>query len=490
MAKMKLNAGALLIALLVSCCALTQAGPGVRRVLVGTRGEKPVEWEKLGAKVRYRYHLIPAVAAEVPQERLDELSRQVGVAYVEEDAQAAAIQSAAERRRDVVPWGVQATGAPEVNRSGNKGQGVRVAVVDTGIDYRHPDLKGCYRGGYDFVDTDDDPRDEHGHGTHCAGIIAAKDDGKGVVGIAPDVEVYALRVMDRKGRGFYSDVSAGIEWAVDHRMSIVSLSLGSHQPSRTLAAMCAAAEASGVLLVAAAGNDGRRSVVYPAKYSSTIAVSALNPDGNVASYSNYGPEIDFAAPGTLITSTVGKGFATFWGTSMACPHVSGAVALILATPPGAFDRDRDGKWSPAEAKACLAAYARDYGPVGRDEKYGCGVIDVSAAFFRPELHEVRIDKVEVPPRLRAGAPLRTTVTLTNASKYEEIITVQLIDDTYKIPMAWRRVELQPGESAILKFQFPSKTAAKGDHLLRVEAAVGIGGNLIAASSKGSTVTVM
>lgn len=472
-----------LFVLAVLGVGMANADPNLQRVLIGLREGQPVALEPFGAKVRYRYALVNAVAAEVPQDRIAELTRADGVAYVEEDAQAAAIQ-------EFVPWGVQATGALSVIRSGNTGKGVRVAVVDTGIDYRHRDLKECYRGGHDFVAGDTDPFDEHGHGTHCAGIVAAAQNGKGVVGIAPGADLYAVRVMDRGGKGYYSDVIAGIEWAVQQHMDVVSLSLGSYLPSRTLEALCGAAEKAGVVLVAAAGNDGKLLVMYPAKYPSTLAVSALDPDGNVAAYSNYGPEIDFAAPGSFITSTVRRGFATFWGTSMACPHVSGAVALVLATPPGDFDRDRNGKWSPKEVRTCLAAYARDCGAPGRDAKYGAGIIDVSAAFARPELHDVRIDKVSVPQRLRAGAPLRTSVSLTNAGKYSELVTVQLVDDTFNTPIAWRRVELQPGQSLTLRFDIPSTSAERGDHVLRVDAAVGIGGSLLAASSKDSVVTVM
>src|SRR5690606_21294642 len=115
------------------------------------------------------------------------------------------------------------------------GRGIKIALLDTGIDYNHPELSQSYRGGYDFINDDDDPMDDNGHGTHVAGILAAAQDGKGIVGIAPDAEIYAIKVSDKKGSGSFSDLAKGIAWAIDNDIDIVNMSITGNGGSKALA---------------------------------------------------------------------------------------------------------------------------------------------------------------------------------------------------------------------------------------------------------------
>jgi subtilisin/minor extracellular protease Epr len=188
-----------------------------------------------------------------------------------------------------------------------------VAILDTGIDYEHSDLNDNYIGGYDFANNDLEPMDDNGHGTHCAGIVAAEDNEGGVVGVAPEADLYAVKVLDSVGNGYMMDV--------------ISMSFGSNLGSTSLETACDNAYSSGVLVVAAAGNDGNPSgegdnVDYPARCDSVIAVAATDSNDNRAIWSSTGPDVELAAPGVSIYSTyLGGGYATMSGTSMACPHV-------------------------------------------------------------------------------------------------------------------------------------------------------------------------
>ncbi|EMA39639.1 serine protease halolysin R4 [Halococcus morrhuae DSM 1307] len=212
---------------------------------------------------------------------------------------------------------------------------VIVAVVDQGIKYDHPDLEANVADGYghDFVDNDDDPypdtlSDEQ-HGTHVAGIVAAgTDNNTGVAGIS-NATLLSVRTLDKSETGYTADIADGIQWAADNGADIINLSLGGGF-TETLQKAVSYAHEKGVLLVAAAGNDGG-SVDYPAAYDECIAVSALDPDDSLASYSSRGPEIELAAPGTNLLSTwTDNGYATLSGTSMAAPVVSGIAALALS----------------------------------------------------------------------------------------------------------------------------------------------------------------
>ena len=211
-----------------------------------------------------------------------------------------------------VPYGIDMVHAPQVWSVG-KGAGIKVGIIDTGMDYKHPDLVDRYKGGYDFVSSDEDPMDENGHGTHVAGTIGASDNGMGVVGVAPKAELYSLRVLDKDGKGSNSSVIRAIDWAIDHKLNIISLSLGSDEPSDIEEAAFKKAADAGILAIAASGNgydtmqaDG---LSYPAGYSTVVSVGAIDSNRGIADFSQRGADLKLVAPGVSVLSTVPVGSA-------------------------------------------------------------------------------------------------------------------------------------------------------------------------------------
>jgi subtilisin family serine protease len=254
--------------------------------------------------------------------------------------------------------------------------------MDTGIDADHEDLTvvdgvKIIKG----VTTEDVYNDDNGHGTHCAGIIAAKNNDLGVVGVACSASLYAIKVLDSGGSGYYTDMIKGLDWAISHGVHVVSMSFGGQTSTKAFESACKNAQSKGLVLVAAAGNGGNAKVLYPAAYSSVIAVGATDSSNARASSSSYGSQLDIMAPGVGIYSTYNDGgYTTLSGTSMACPHVSGTVALVLATKiPATYDANKNGIWDPTEVQNCLQKTATDLGTAGWDKYTGYGLVNAYAA---------------------------------------------------------------------------------------------------------------
>lgn len=293
-------------------------------------------------------------------------------------------------------WSLGDYGIPAIWKA-TLGQGVRVAVLDTGIDGAHPDLAGAVLDVRDFTRSPFGARDRQGHGTWCCGLIAARRDGHGLSGIAPKCQLLVGKVLDDGGSGLDPWIADGIAWAVAQGAHLISLSLGSPAPSPAIAAACLAAESAGVLVVCAAGNEGQRAggrtnVNYPARYASTLAVSAVDRQGVLAEFSSRGPEVDLAAPGVDMLSTfLDRKYARLSGTSMACPFVAGVAALAIAK------HLRDGGATPIvsveQLREHLLRGAKDAGEPGVDPLYGAGII-------RPE--SVLGDEPGPPPKLQPG----------------------------------------------------------------------------------------
>jgi len=231
------------------------------------------------------------------------------------------------------PWGISRVNAAAAWPK-TMGRGVKVAVIDTGIDFTHPDLAANVKGGFNATDPNnpDNYKDDHGHGSHVAGTIAAIRDGKGVAGVAPEASLYAVKVCDSGGGCNDSDIIAGIEWAVKNKTRIANMSLGSSEGADAIHEAVIAAQKAGLVIMAAAGNDSGGPVSYPAAYPEAIAVSASNDKDGFAYFSSKGPEVSFIAPGQNIKSVkMGGGYTTMSGTSMATPHMTGLAALAVAT---------------------------------------------------------------------------------------------------------------------------------------------------------------
>lgn len=286
----------------------------------------------------------------------------------------------------------QQIGADIVHASGNTGSGRKVVVLDTGYNYLHPELSSSYLGGKDFVNNDSDPMDDQGHGSHVSGIITADGIDPGAKGVAPDAGIIAGKVLDQNGSGYFSDVVASIYWAVDGPDGIhgtaddfgadaISMSLGTGTPyvykgfcNSVLPDLTNAikyAIDSNVTVVVAAGNSGGAGVSIPGCISYSTTVGAVDSADKVAKFSARGTALDITAPGVSIYSTIlGSGYASWSGTSMATPMVSGVVALIKYTNPTASQITVENK---------VFSTAKDLGKTGKDTSYGWGRVRANLA---------------------------------------------------------------------------------------------------------------
>lgn len=249
---------------------------------------------------------------------------------------------------EVVPKGIELIAAPKIWEN-SKGKGITVAILDTGCDVTHPDLSGCIIGVRNFTRDDDGQpdvvTDYSGHGTHVAGTIAAIHNGTGVVGVAPEANLLILKVLDKSGSGQYDWILNGINYAVEQKVDIISMSLGGSVDVPELHQAIQYAISNQILVVCAAGNegDGQSSsdeFAYPASYNEVISVGSINLERRSSEFSNSNSEVDLVAPGEEILSTYLNGtYAKLSGTSMATPHVSGALALIKEIANKDFERN-------------------------------------------------------------------------------------------------------------------------------------------------------
>jgi subtilisin len=393
-------------------------------VIVGFKGLPDAALiHAFGGQITYEYSIIPAIACSLPAQAVNALQKNPNVAYVEEDAVVQATEYNNGGPQE--DWGVIKIGANVVHQT-NKGTNIRIAVIDTGINRLHADLKNNYVTGYDFVNKDSDPMDDNGHGTHCSGIIAAEINGIAVVGVAPEADLYAYKVLNSRGSGTISNIIAGIQAALSAKVQVISMSLGSTSYSQSFYDACFVAKSSNVVVVAAAGNSGNTasgsSVNYPAKYDCVIAVGATDVNDGLASFSSTGPEVDVVAPGVNILSDIkdvtpydglNQDTGTMSGTSMACPHVAGTVALMLAV---------NSKLTPTQIETILETKAVDLGDTGVDNLHGYGRIDAVKAVAQASveipassmpIHVVNIDTQLKPASRNTYAT--ATVTIADAS---------------------------------------------------------------------------
>ncbi len=310
------------------------------------------------------------------RDRRESLLSRSDVAFVQPDYILTHVSEGTTDEGQTLPWGVDRIDADVVHDEGAMGDGIDIGIIDSGIDDTHPDLQGALadpavEGNHkSWVDCEGCSRswsDDAGHGTHVAGIVAAAGDENGVVGVAPEATLHALKVCGESGGCRTTTIVKAIRYAADQEWDVINLSLGSPRGSPALQAAGQYALEAGVLPVAAAGNRGQPdSVGYPAAHEEFLAVAATDIDDDVADFSSAGPEVDLAAPGAAVCSTVVDGYAVNDGTSMAAPHVAGGAALLLAEG-----------YSPSQTRSRLRETAVD---LGRPEtEQGAGLVNVAAA---------------------------------------------------------------------------------------------------------------
>lgn len=263
-------------------------------------------------------------------------------------------------------WGFDKIGTQKAWDKGYTGKGVKIAILDTGV-ATHSDL--AVAGGVSMVDYTTSYDDDNGHGTHVAGILAAKRDGVGIAGVAPDAQIYIVKILNSQGKGNGLDLLKGINWAIDNDMDIINVSLGT--PTSTNLAQQAVDRAinAGIIVVTSSGNTGTAdgtgsNLTFPGTMDSVVTVGAVDENLNRASFSSTGSGVDFVAPGVSIVSTSKTGgYESRSGTSMASPYIAGMFAILKE----AFPTE-----TSTQLIARLKASAQDLGETGRDTLYGDG----------------------------------------------------------------------------------------------------------------------
>jgi PKD repeat protein len=272
-----------------------------------------------------------------------------------------------------IPWGVERLDAKSL--ASLVITKVNIAIMDTGIDLAHPDLKDNIVGGVNIINPGSPPIDMNGHGTHIAGILAAADNEIGVLGVAPKASLYAVKVFNDIGNpqpiASVSDIIAGLEWCIRNNIQAVNMSFSSYIDNKSLQDAIANTIKAGVMLVASAGNNGSSKPTYPASYPGVISVCATDAKDNRTNWSNSGPDIDLSAPGVDIPSTyINGGYALLSGTDIATPHVTGTLALALAA-----------KIKLTDVEKALFDKADDLGDRGKDDLYGYGLVNAKKTAY-------------------------------------------------------------------------------------------------------------
>lgn len=414
--------------------------------------------ESAGGAVDRAFTLVNAVAARVPQQALQGLSRNPLVTVVEPEGEFVAHDAVLDNT-----WGVKRIGAGTAHDAGNRGSGVRVCILDSGMQLNHPDLYLNYRGGRDFVNNDYDPNDDNGHGTHVAGTVAALMNATGVRGTAPQADLYIYKVLGANGSGSFSNVIAALQECVAVGGRVTNNSYGSGSDPGTLVRTAFDnAAAAGVVHIASAGNSGAgtNTVGFPARYDSVMAVAATDSSNNRASFSSTGPAVEIAAPGVAIPSTyLNSGYASMSGTSMAGPHVAGVAALVVSC----------GITSPAAVRQRIKDTALDLGTAGADQLYGHGLVRAELAAMNcgalpAPLLDLALNSVSAPGTVNVNTATNVNVAVSNTGNQTASgFTVTLRDNG--VFVGQRSVPtLNAGQNTTLSFSWSS--GIQGAHTLQ------------------------
>lgn len=325
------------------------------------------------------------------------------------------------------------TGKPEVI----------VAVLDTGIEMTHPDLRNKVLPGIDIVNGDLDPSDDHGHGTHVAGIIAAEtNNALGIAGLSWNSPLLPVKVITASGEGAYSDLIDGIVYAANNGARVINLSIGGYSYSQVLGDAVEYAHGKGAVLVAAGGNEDSNDPIYPAAYPNVIGVSATDPADQIWGPSNQGSYIKLSGPGVNILSIASNsGYARATGTSASAAHVSGVAALI-------FSKNSD--FSNTQVEQILYQTADDLGEKGLDQTFGYGRVNAAKALevASIEVHDVAVTRIRVEPQtFKVGEPTQIIVTVQNQGTFaERDLSVTASVNDAAIDGAKKITSIKPGES--------------------------------------------
>lgn len=363
----------------------SNTGQKMKRLLVGTSTNYSNEGLMAAERIRTVTDPVAVELAkigvsilEVPADRADQVRKELkedpAVRFAEYDGLVEALDVFPNDPGLPAQYGLINIRAPQGWEISTGSSVVTIAVIDSGVDASHPDLMQKILQGYDFVDGDDLPQDEFGHGTHVSGIAAASsNNGLGVAGVSWGAQILPVRVLDSNGNGDYSTLAAGIIWAVDHGAQILNLSLGGITPNATLHSAVNYAYNQGALLIAASGNDGSGNIRYPARYDVVVAVGSTNSINQRSGFSNYGSGLDLVAPGESIYSTnPGGDYGYRTGTSMSTPFVSGLAAILWGMM---------GYGSASRVETAMEKSALDLGSAGWDTEYGYGLIQMDRALL-------------------------------------------------------------------------------------------------------------
>ncbi|SER70140.1 Serine protease, subtilisin family [Gracilibacillus ureilyticus] len=349
----------------------TKESPDKERIIVGF--DQTIDLHVLDGipyELHHMYESIQAISISLPSQYRDMLSEIEEVDWTETD-------QLIKTNIQFKSWGNAAINSKFYEQNGITGKDVKVGVIDTGIKQNHPDLN--VSGGISFIEGTSSYEDDNGHGTHVAGIIAGLDNEVGVVGVAPDVNLYAIKSLDINGEGRQADIMAGIEWAIEQELDIINLSVTTPIPSISLKKAVDAADEAGILVVASSGNaeeDGQVTddVLFPARFSNVISVGSVNNQLRRSEFSYQGPSLQYVAPGEDILSTYFEepDYVEMSGTSMAAPYVTGILALYKEVYPN-IDKN--------SLMKIINSNVEDLGAKGRDDEYGYGLIQAPDSWF-------------------------------------------------------------------------------------------------------------
>ncbi|MHA6534067.1 S8 family peptidase [Paenibacillus sp. BAC0078] len=271
----------------------------------------------------------------------------------------------------IVPWGISSINAPTMWAHGFSGEKVRVAIMDSGVIFNHPDLRDNLKKGINIIHPSELPLDNNGHGTLVTGVISANNNNYGVVGVAPDAEIYPVKVLDQKGYGDINDIVKGIEWCIQNKMQIINMSFSVDEDNISLHRVIRKAIDAGIIIVASASNSYGGEVGFPASYDEVISVTSVDINLVIDKRAPRG-KVDFSAPGVDVISTSMNGqYAKLSGTSLATPYITGIVALILE-----YQQNLGIRSTRFNILSELRSMSRHLGERGSETTYGYGFVEM------------------------------------------------------------------------------------------------------------------